>query len=96
MATGNLFGQALNARDREEMRRLRPALLALITPEASARVARLDHYFLALDAYVDGRFESAVRTRRAEHRAGPGDRPRVHARERRRNAAARPTRLATG
>jgi predicted ATPase/DNA-binding SARP family transcriptional activator len=59
MATGNLFGQALNARDREDMRRLRPELLALITPEASARSLGWTHYFLALDAYVDERFQSA-------------------------------------
>ncbi len=59
MATGNLFGQALNARDREDMRRLRPELLALITPEASARSLGWTHYFLALDAYVDDRFQSA-------------------------------------
>jgi predicted ATPase/DNA-binding SARP family transcriptional activator len=58
-ATGNLFGQALNARDREEMRRLRPELLALITPEASDRALGWIHYFLALDAYVDDRFETA-------------------------------------
>jgi predicted ATPase/DNA-binding SARP family transcriptional activator len=59
MATGNLFGQALNARDRDEMKRLRPSLLALITPETSARALGWIHYFLALDAYVDGRLEAA-------------------------------------
>ena len=59
MATGNLFGQALNARDRDEMRRLRPELLALITPETSIKALGWIHYFLALDAYVDGQLESA-------------------------------------
>jgi predicted ATPase/DNA-binding SARP family transcriptional activator len=59
VATGNLFAAALNARDRDEMRRLRPSLLSLITPEASPRSAGWIHYFLALDAYVDGRLESA-------------------------------------
>jgi predicted ATPase/DNA-binding SARP family transcriptional activator len=59
VATGNLFAAALNARDRDEMRRLRPSLLGLITPEASPRSAGWIHYFLALDAYVDGRLESA-------------------------------------
>jgi predicted ATPase/DNA-binding SARP family transcriptional activator len=59
MATGNLFGQALNARDRDEMRRLRPQLQALIASEASARSLGWTHYFLALDAYVDGRLQSA-------------------------------------
>ena len=58
-ATGNLFGRALNARDRDEMRRLRPALLALITPETSTKALGWLYYFLALDAYVDGRLESA-------------------------------------
>jgi hypothetical protein len=59
MATGNLFGQALNTRDRDEMRRLRPGLLALVTPETSDRALGWIHYFLALDAYVDDRLESA-------------------------------------
>ena len=59
VATGNLFARALNTRDRDEMRRLRPSLLGLISPEASPRSAGWIHYFLALDAYVDGRLESA-------------------------------------
>ncbi|MFZ0042055.1 MAG: BTAD domain-containing putative transcriptional regulator, partial [Solirubrobacteraceae bacterium] len=58
-ATGNLFGQALNARDGAEMRRLRPQLLALVTPDTSPKSLGWIHYFLALDAYVDGRYESA-------------------------------------
>jgi predicted ATPase/DNA-binding SARP family transcriptional activator len=58
-ATGNLFGRAINARDRDEMRRLRPMLLAVITQEASAVALGWTHYFLALDAYVDGRFDDA-------------------------------------
>jgi hypothetical protein len=58
-ATGNLFGRALNARDHEEMRRLRPSLLALITPDTSTKALGWIHYYLALDAYVDGRLESA-------------------------------------
>jgi hypothetical protein len=41
------------------MKRLRPSLLALITPDASPKSAGWIHYFLALDAYVDGRLESA-------------------------------------
>jgi predicted ATPase/DNA-binding SARP family transcriptional activator len=59
VATGNLFGQALNARDTEEMRELRPGLLALLTPEASARARGWTNYFLALDAYVDGTLDDA-------------------------------------
>ena len=58
-ATGNLFGLALNTRDREEMKRLRPELLALLTPETSDKATGWIHYFLALDAYVDGRYEAA-------------------------------------
>ena len=58
-ATGNLFGRAINARDREEMHRLRPMLQAVIAPGASAKALGWTHYFLALDAYVDGRFEEA-------------------------------------
>ena len=58
-ATGNLFGRAINARDRNEMGRLRPMLVAVITTEASPAALGWTHYFLALDAYVDGRFEEA-------------------------------------
>jgi predicted ATPase/DNA-binding SARP family transcriptional activator len=60
IATGNLFGRALNGRDRDEMRRLRPALLALVTPETSDRALGWIQYFLALDAYVDERFQEAA------------------------------------
>ncbi len=59
MATGNLFGQALNARDIDEMRRLRPDLLALLTPDSSARARGWTHYFLALAAYVDGTLDDS-------------------------------------
>ncbi len=59
VATGSLFGQALNARDLDEMRRLRSELLALVTPETSTKALGWIHYFLALDAYVDGRLPSA-------------------------------------
>jgi hypothetical protein len=58
-ATGNLFGRALNARDRDEMQRIRPLLLAVLTPEASLKALGWTHYFLALDAYIDGRFDEA-------------------------------------
>ncbi|MGN6870178.1 MAG: BTAD domain-containing putative transcriptional regulator [Solirubrobacteraceae bacterium] len=68
-ATGNHFGRALNARDHDDMRRLRPMLLAVLTPEASAAALGWTHYFLALDAYVDGRFQAA-----AEHAAQSVDR----------------------
>lgn len=58
-ATGNLFARALNARNRAEMTQLRPMLLALVTPQASPKALGWLHYFLALDAYVDGRFEES-------------------------------------
>ncbi len=58
-ATGNMFGLALNTQDREEMKRLRPELLALLTPETSAKATGWIHYFLALDAYVHGHYEAA-------------------------------------
>jgi hypothetical protein len=59
MATGNLFAQALNARDLEAMRELRPELTALLTDEASARARGWTHYFLALDAYVNDMLDDA-------------------------------------
>lgn len=59
MANANVFQQAVNARDRDEMTRLRPALLAMITPEASPRTMLIMHHSLAIDAYVDGRWEAA-------------------------------------
>jgi predicted ATPase/DNA-binding SARP family transcriptional activator len=54
MATGNLFAQALNARDLVAMGELRPELMAQLTPDASPRARGWTHYFLALDAYVNG------------------------------------------
>jgi hypothetical protein len=59
VATTQLFAEAINARDREEIRRLRPVLLALIAPGTSPRVLGWVHYSLWGDAYLDGRFESA-------------------------------------
>ncbi len=58
-ATSNLFARAINARDRQEMSRIRQTLLTLLTPEASPKSQGWTHYFLALDAYVDGRFDAA-------------------------------------
>ena len=58
-ALGNLFGRAMNARDRDEMRRMRPMLLELLTPEATPQALGWTHYFLAVDAYIDGRFDDA-------------------------------------
>ncbi len=49
-----------NARDREAVDRLRPALLGLITPETSAKTLGWIHYYLANDAYAEGRMDEAV------------------------------------
>ncbi|MHB8695590.1 MAG: AfsR/SARP family transcriptional regulator [Solirubrobacteraceae bacterium] len=59
MATSNMFGQAINSKDREEMRRLKPLLLELIKPGGSKRAIGWGHYFLSLDAYVGGRLEAS-------------------------------------
>ena len=59
VATTQLFAEAINARDREEMARLRPVLLSLIAPGTSPRVLGWVHYSLCGEAYIDGRFESA-------------------------------------
>ena len=58
-ATCNLFGAALNMRDLDEMALLRPQLRLLVTPDTSPRALGWIEYFLALDAYVDGRHEDA-------------------------------------
>jgi predicted ATPase/DNA-binding SARP family transcriptional activator len=57
-AIGSLFGKALNSRDLAEMRRLRPELQAMIRPETGKALGWI-HYYLALDAYVDGRIDAA-------------------------------------
>jgi hypothetical protein len=59
VATNQLFAEAVNALDTEEIARLRPLLRALIAPGASPRVLGWTHYSLWGDAYLDGRFESA-------------------------------------
>jgi len=59
VATTQIFGRAMNARDREEMRRLRPTLLSLIAAGTSPRVLGWVHYSLWAEAYVDDRFEAA-------------------------------------
>ena len=59
VATTQMFAEAINARDHEEIRRLRPVLLALNAPETSPRLLGWVHYSLSGDAYLEGRFESA-------------------------------------
>ncbi len=59
IATTQLFADAITARDRDEMDRLHPVLLSLITPEASPRVLGWVYYSLFGESYVEGRFEEA-------------------------------------
>ncbi|HEY2160709.1 MAG TPA: BTAD domain-containing putative transcriptional regulator [Solirubrobacteraceae bacterium] len=59
VATGNLLAQAGNARDRDEIGRLRPMLIELITPDASALDRGWIQYNVALAAYVNGELEEA-------------------------------------
>jgi predicted ATPase/DNA-binding SARP family transcriptional activator len=59
VATTQLFAEAINARDYEEMRRLRPVLLGLITEGASPRVLGWVHYSLWAEEYLEDRYESA-------------------------------------
>ena len=94
VATGNLFGLALNTRDRDEIRRLRPSLIAQLTPDTTPRSAGWIHYFLALDAYIDGQAEPAYEHASLSVEKARGDRPRGDARQRRRDTAARPLRTA--
>jgi predicted ATPase/DNA-binding SARP family transcriptional activator len=58
-ANGNLFAQALNTRDQEAMRDLRPGLLALLQEDITTRVRGWTHYYLALDAFIEGDAGSA-------------------------------------
>jgi hypothetical protein len=59
VATTQLFADAITARDRDEMDRLHPVLLSLITPEASPRVLGWVYYSLFGESYICGRFEEA-------------------------------------
>ncbi len=59
VATAQLFAEAINELDREEIRRLRPVLLGLIGPGTSPRVLGWVHYSLWGDAYIDARYDEA-------------------------------------
>ena len=59
VATTQLFAEAINAGDREEMARLRPVLRSLVTPETSTRVLGWVHYSLFGEAYFEGRYQPA-------------------------------------
>ena len=59
LATLNLFSMAVSAQDRAEMRQLRPTLVAFLSSTSSDRERAYLHYYLALDAYVDGQLDAS-------------------------------------
>lgn len=59
VATTQLFADAITARDRDEMGRMRPILLSLISADTSPKVLGWVYYSLWGEAYIDGRFEDA-------------------------------------
>ena len=61
IATGNLLGDAINARDLDEIRRLRMTLLELVAGEQDDEGLGWIHYNLALEAYVEGHLDQAAR-----------------------------------
>jgi predicted ATPase/DNA-binding SARP family transcriptional activator len=60
IATGNLLGDAINARDIEEVRHLRPTLLELAAGDLEDDALAWIHYNLALEEYVEGRYREAI------------------------------------
>ena len=61
IATTQLFAEAINARDREEIGRLEPILRGLLAADTSPRVLGWVHYSLWGEAYLNGRFAEAHR-----------------------------------
>jgi predicted ATPase/DNA-binding SARP family transcriptional activator len=61
IASTQLFAEAINARDREEIRRLEPILRGLLAADTSPRVLGWVHYSLWGEAYLNGRFAEAHR-----------------------------------
>jgi len=59
IGVNNLFSQAINRQDRDEIRRLRPLIAAELRPDASDRTLCSAHYSLALEAYLEGSFDAA-------------------------------------
>src|SRR5262249_31949934 len=59
IATGNLLGDAINAGDIEEIRRLKPTLLELVSRDLAQPALGWIHYNLALEAYFEGRLDEA-------------------------------------
>jgi predicted ATPase/DNA-binding SARP family transcriptional activator len=60
VAITQLFAEAINARDHDEIRRLHPVLLDLLASATSKRVRGWVHYSLFGEGYLDGRFESSA------------------------------------
>jgi hypothetical protein len=59
IATGNLLGDAINAGDIEEIRRLKPTLLELVSGDLGEPALGWIHYNLALEAYAEGHLDQA-------------------------------------
>ena len=59
-ATCNLFGMALNTRNVDEMRRLKPRLLELVKPHTDAKALGWIHLHLSMAGYIDGELDQAV------------------------------------
>jgi hypothetical protein len=59
IATTQLFAMAINARERDEMARLRPVLIELLEAGTSPRALGWVHYSLSAGAYVEGHYEIA-------------------------------------
>jgi predicted ATPase/DNA-binding SARP family transcriptional activator len=59
VATTQLFVEATQVRDRQEMDRLHPVLVSLITPETSPRVLGWVFYSLWGESYLNGDYEQA-------------------------------------
>jgi hypothetical protein len=59
IATGNLLGDAINARDLDEIGQLKATLLELVSTEADDQALGWIHYNLALEAYAEGELDQA-------------------------------------
>jgi predicted ATPase/DNA-binding SARP family transcriptional activator len=59
VGTAQMFAEAINVRDYDEIRRLRPILARVIKSGTAPRPLGWAHYSLWGDAYLDGRFEAA-------------------------------------
>jgi predicted ATPase/DNA-binding SARP family transcriptional activator len=59
IATGNLLGDAINAGDVDEIRRLKPTLVELALGELDDQALAWIYYNLALESYVEGDYDMA-------------------------------------